>query len=125
MFVLCSSSASSIQIANYHADYLPVYFQATKLASPIRSAVMMLPVSFLVAPFAIVAGAVIQTSNKYRPTNAVGWIISMVGIGIMTLLDADSSTGEWVGYQIIASIGTGVMVRSSNHLYTKASLTCQ
>jgi hypothetical protein len=71
---------------------------------------MMLPVSFLIAPFAIIAGAVIQISNQYRPTNAVGWIVTIVGIGIMSLLDADSSTGKWVGYQFLASIGTGIMV---------------
>ncbi|KAJ7595489.1 major facilitator superfamily domain-containing protein [Mycena floridula] len=93
--------------------YLPIYFQASFGASPIRSGVDMLPTAFLIAPFAIVAGAMTQISNRYRPANYLGWGLSMVGFGLLSLLKADSSTGSWVGYQIVAGAGTGLLFAST------------
>jgi hypothetical protein len=79
--------------------------------SPIRSSVLMLPTTTVVAPCAIFAGAAIEKLRQYRPVNAVGWALTVVGFGVLSLLNADNSTSEWVCFQIIVSIGTGIMVR--------------
>ncbi|KAJ7595480.1 iron permease [Mycena floridula] len=93
--------------------YLPIYFQASFGASPIRSGVDMLPTAFFIAPFAIVAGAMTQISHRYRPANYFGWGLSMVGFVLLSLLRTDSSTGSWVGYQIVAGAGTGFLYAST------------
>lgn len=70
----------------------------------------MLATALVVAPFALVAGIIVQVQNKYRLANYLGWIITIVGFGLLTLLRADSSIGKWVGYQIVAAAGTGMIV---------------
>jgi len=89
--------------------YLPVYFQACLLASPIRSGVEMFGTALVIAPFALVCGVMVQVQNKYRPANAIGWILTIIGFGLLSLLKADSSTGKWVGYQLVAAAGTGMI----------------
>ena len=92
-------------------DYLPVYFQACKGASPIRSSVDILPITLVIAPFAFTAGTLIQITQKYRWASVVAWSISLIGFGLLSTLDADSSTGKWAGYQIVTAAGIGLMVR--------------
>lgn len=75
----------------------------------------MLATAFIIAPFALVAGVMVQVMRKYRPVNVVGWIITVVGFGLLSTLRADDAVGKWVGYQIVASIGTGLIVRRALH----------
>ncbi len=35
----------------------------------------------------------------------------MIGFGLLSLLKEDTSTGKWVGYQLVASAGSGLVVR--------------
>lgn len=97
------------------ADYLPVYFQACLNAGPLRSGVDGLPNAFLVAPFSFVCGVWVKSTKKYRIPNATGWILATIGFGLLSLLKADSNTGQWAGYQILVSIGTGLIVRGCLH----------
>ncbi|KAF7331651.1 MFS domain-containing protein [Mycena kentingensis (nom. inval.)] len=89
--------------------YLPVFFQAGFGATPIRSAVDFLPAALLTAPMAFVGGVVITVMKKYRPTNWAGWCLMIAGMGILSLLREDSSTGLWVGVQIVAALGMGIL----------------
>ncbi|CAL1715143.1 unnamed protein product [Somion occarium] len=93
--------------------YLPIFFQACLGASPIRSGVDMLATSLVIAPFGLFAGIMVQVQGKYRPANYVGWILSIIGFGILTLLRADSTTGQWVGFQILVSAGVGMIWAAS------------
>ncbi|OSX62054.1 hypothetical protein POSPLADRAFT_1074411 [Postia placenta MAD-698-R-SB12] len=89
--------------------YLPVYFQGCKDASPLRSGVDMLPYSFSIAPFAIVAGATATATNKYRPQNVIAWCFVVVGMGLQSTLHENSAVRNWAGFQIIAGIGFGLL----------------
>lgn len=53
----------------------------------------------------------VQVTNKYRSSNVIGWILTTVGFGLLSLLRADSSTSQWIGYQILAAAGIGMLVR--------------
>jgi len=89
--------------------YLPVYFQSVLEADPIRSGVDLLPTALVIAPFALLCGISVQVFDKYVPSNALGWIITIIGFGLLTLLKVSSSTGMWVGFQILAAAGTGMI----------------
>ena len=77
---LCDAFRSSGSI-----DYLPVYFQACKGASPIRSSVDILPITLVIAPFAFTAGTLIQITQKYRWASVVAWSISLIGFGLLCI----------------------------------------
>ncbi|KAJ7743512.1 iron permease [Mycena maculata] len=75
--------------------YLPVYFQACFDATPIRSGVDMLGTALVVAPFALIAGILVQVLSRYIPSNVAGWILTMIGFGLLSMLTADATLGQW------------------------------
>jgi len=90
--------------------YLPVYFQACKGASPLRSGIDMLPYSFSIAPFAIVAGATTTMSGRYKPQNVIAWCLVVVGMGLQSMLHTGSAVRNWAGFEIVAGMGFGLLV---------------
>jgi putative Mn2+ efflux pump MntP len=71
----------------------------------------MLPYSFSVAPFAIVAGGTATSFNRYKPQNVIAWVFITVGMGLQSTLHVNSAIRNWVGFQIVAGIGFGMLVR--------------
>ncbi|KAH7376170.1 major facilitator superfamily domain-containing protein [Plectosphaerella cucumerina] len=89
--------------------FLPVYFQAVKGALPLRSAVMILPLILTSAPAGFLAGFFTSKTGRCLIWQFVGWGVMAVGAGLLTLLDAESSTGHWVGFQMVFGFGLGVI----------------
>lgn len=88
--------------------YLPIYFQAIGGTDPIMSGVRNLPL-ILASTFAIIAsGVYISATGHAVPVEVVGGVLATVGSGLLYTLDVDTSTGKWIGYQIIAGAGWGV-----------------
>lgn len=71
----------------------------------------MLATAFVMAPFALICGMLIKAMNKYRPANVIGWVLTIIGFGLLSLLKADSPVRDWVGFQFLVSAGTGMIVR--------------
>ncbi|KAJ2905394.1 hypothetical protein MKZ38_005492 [Zalerion maritima] len=92
--------------------FLPVYFQAVLGASPMRSAVMLFPIATLSAPAGVLAGVLITITGKYRVWHFVGFGLMAIGCGLFTMLDSSSSTGWWVGFQILFGSGCGLIFTS-------------
>ncbi|KAH7929019.1 iron permease [Leucogyrophana mollusca] len=89
--------------------YLPVYFQACKTASPIQSGIDSFGISFFIPIFSILAGASVEVFNVYRPQNYVGWIMMIIGFGLLSMLEADSPRAHYIGFQTITGMGLGVV----------------
>lgn len=49
--------------------------------------------------------------QKYRWVNFLTWIFMIVGYGLLSTLREDSSTGHWVGFQVVVAAGIGLGVR--------------
>lgn len=86
----------AIQAAGY---FLPIYFQAIHGASPVRAGV---PV------FAILSGITMSRTGLYRPLQWCGFAILTVGLGMFSILDANSSLATQIGLQFFPSFGAGV-----------------
>ncbi|KAF9461629.1 MFS general substrate transporter [Collybia nuda] len=89
--------------------YLPVYFQAAKVASPILSGVYIFPFVAVLSPAAIVQGIVVAKYGCYRLMNVLGWCLMLIGVGLMLLLNPDTPIGVSVPFQMIASVGLGFL----------------
>ncbi|KAG9023055.1 hypothetical protein FRB95_013743 [Tulasnella sp. JGI-2019a] len=89
--------------------YVPVYLQAVKGQSAIRSGVVLLATAATIAPGAIVCGATVTVLKIYRPQNMIGWMFITVGVGLLTLLKYDTTLSGYVGYQILGGIGMGIL----------------
>ncbi|KAI0648750.1 iron permease [Trametes meyenii] len=89
--------------------YIPIYFQATQGASAIGSGVDMFPVVILIPVFAVITGVSVQIVHRYRPQNCLGWVMMVVGFGVLSILTEKSSRAAYIGLQVPASIGVGMI----------------
>ncbi|GAB7322831.1 hypothetical protein MBLNU13_g05398t2 [Cladosporium sp. NU13] len=62
----------------------------------------------------LVSTAVIVLSKfgRYKALHGVGFAIVNVGLGLFSTLDESSSTSEWVSYQVLIGIGTGMILNT-------------
>lgn len=89
--------------------YLPLFFQAVKLQSPLQSAVSILPSCCGVVGFALLSGIAVEVNRRYLWQFWVSWVTIAVGIGIISIFDRGSSVAETAGFQIISGVGLGAL----------------
>ena len=87
--------------------YLPIWFQAIKGVSPLRSGIDTLPMILGNVFGVISAGALTTRFGYYMPFIFLSLIFMSVGAGLLTTLKVDSSSAHWIGYQILFGLGTG------------------
>lgn len=92
--------------------FLPVYFQAVLLSTPSWSGVQLLPVVLVAVPVAVIAVIVLSKFGKYKALHLAGFAIETLSIGIFSTLDWSSSTAEWVISQILAGLGSGMILNT-------------
>ncbi|KAF7377258.1 Efflux pump FUS6 [Mycena sanguinolenta] len=59
--------------------FLPIFFQAVFLASPLQSAIYSIPSALLISPFSFLNGLVVLKAKRYLPGNYVGWALIVAG----------------------------------------------
>ncbi|KAK0658710.1 major facilitator superfamily domain-containing protein [Cercophora samala] len=87
--------------------YLPIYFQSIDNASPTESGVRNLPLILSVTVATIVGGGAVSATGYATPLAVGGAALATVAAGLLYTLDIGSSTGMWVGYQILGGIAWG------------------
>ncbi|KAL8900472.1 MAG: hypothetical protein Q9207_005687 [Kuettlingeria erythrocarpa] len=87
--------------------YLPYYFQAVKGYSAQGSGVRTLPYVIATTLAAIFFGGVVSKIGWYTPVMWWSCCFFMIACGLLSTLEVDSSAGKWIGYQILAGIGSG------------------
>ncbi|KAL4804556.1 major facilitator superfamily domain-containing protein [Aspergillus unguis] len=91
--------------------YIPTYFQSIKDATAIGSGVRNLPFIIAVSIFTVVSGISISATGLPAPFVIAGAAIATVGCGLIYTFNIDTSTGKWIGYQILAGFGNGIGVQ--------------
>ncbi|KAJ5195352.1 major facilitator superfamily domain-containing protein [Penicillium cinerascens] len=87
--------------------YLPIWFQAIKGVSAIRSGIMLLPLMLMTVLGTVVSGIVISRTGYYTQFFLISSIIMPIGAGLISTFTPYTGTGKWVGYQILMGLGTG------------------
>ena len=90
----------------HYPDYMPVFYQGCKDASPISSGVMTLGFASL-APSALIAGVLVKRTQRYRPQMWFGWGLILIGMGLHSTLRAQDSVARAIGFGVIVGIGIG------------------
>jgi hypothetical protein len=88
--------------------YLPIYFQAVRNATPTLSGVYLLPGIIGTMIFAIVSGALVGKLGYYLPWAVASGVLATIGAGLISTFTPTTSTGVWIGYQIIGGAGRGM-----------------
>lgn len=88
--------------------YLPIYFQSIQSVSPTMSGVRNLPLIISMSIALIVSGGSITRTGHTAPLMVIGGAIATIGAGLLYSLDIGTSTGKWIGYQIVGGVGWGL-----------------
>lgn len=86
---------------------LPLYFQSILGASPTMSGVDNLPLIIMVSSSMVISGIVISSTGLAVPVQIFGQVIACIVSGLFYTLDINTSTGKWIGYQILGGVGWG------------------
>ncbi|GAA5971251.1 hypothetical protein JCM11641_008282 [Rhodosporidiobolus odoratus] len=88
--------------------YWPAYFQSARASSTIASAVNFLPVVCIVSPMAMLTGLSINGWQHYKAQNIAGWILLAIGVGLLSITTATTSTAGWVLIPMVSALGIGI-----------------
>ncbi|KAI1105366.1 DNA repair protein RAD50 [Jackrogersella minutella] len=91
--------------------YLPIYFQSVQGVDPLQSGIRNLPI-IIGCFFSILAGFIVTGYGRlWGPLMGIGAALATVGCGLIYTLDVQSPSREWIGYQVLAGIGTGITMQ--------------
>lgn len=88
--------------------YLPIYFQSIDNRSPIGSGVRNIPLIALFSVATFGSGKAITMTGTAAAYLVASSVIVTISAGLLFTLDIGTSTGKWVGYQILAGFGYGM-----------------
>ena len=92
--------------------YLPLYYEAVHGFSPVISGVALFPETFTVAPASIVVGILITITGRYRWAIWSGWVLTVLGTGLLYLLDVDTTPVAWIFLNLVGGLGMGMLFPS-------------
>lgn len=94
--------------------FLPVWFQAIKGDSAVKSGIHLLPMVLPVVIASIITGILVSRIGYYTPFMIVGVCITAIGAGLLNALEVNTSEGKWIGYQIMYGFGMGLCFQAPN-----------
>lgn len=89
--------------------YLPFYYEAVKDYSPTFVGVAVFPQTFTIAPTTIVVGIVISKTGRFRWAIWTGWFLTVLGMGLLCLLDVSTAVPAWIFLNLVPSFGLGCL----------------
>ena len=85
-----------------------MFFEACKVKSPTEAGVDMFGLSLSFSLVALATGIVVKKTGKYVLLIFIGWLLMVVGAGLLTTLHANSSLSKSVAFQSITGGGVGM-----------------
>ncbi len=92
--------------------YMPLYYEAVKGETPIIAGISLFPATFTVAPAAMATGIVITKIGRYRWAIWSGWALTTFGVGLLYLLDVQTTTVQWIFLNLVSGVGMGLLFPS-------------
>ncbi|OWP05819.1 hypothetical protein B2J93_937 [Marssonina coronariae] len=88
--------------------FLPIWFQAVKGASAVKSGIMNIPMVLSLIILSILSGILVTMIGYYAPFMILSSVFFAVGTGLLSTMTPESDHRKWIGYQCIAGIGIGL-----------------
>lgn len=94
--------------------YVPIWFQAIKGVSPVKSGIDTIPMILSLVTASILAGAIVARVGYYTQFIWLGSVLMAIGTGLLTTFKVNTGHSAWIGYQVIAGLGIGMSMQQSN-----------
>ncbi|KAG9230449.1 putative HC-toxin efflux carrier [Amylocarpus encephaloides] len=88
--------------------YLPIWFQAVKGASAVKSGIMNIPMVMSLVITSIIGGIGVTLVGYYAPLMIVSSVVTAIGVGLLYTFTPESDHSYWIGYQCITGVGIGL-----------------
>ncbi|QDS67491.1 hypothetical protein FKW77_001319 [Venturia effusa] len=87
--------------------YIPIWFQAIKGASAVKSGIMNLPMILGLVLVSMIVGGAISVVGYYTPFMYASVVLMSIGAGLLTTFQPNTGHAKWIGYQLIFGAGIG------------------
>jgi EmrB/QacA subfamily drug resistance transporter len=91
--------------------YLPLFLQVVNGASPTSSGLQILPLMGGLLITSIASGQLISRTGKYKPFPIAGTAIMVVGLSLLSTMDAQTSRLEASAFMFILGLGLGLVMQ--------------
>lgn len=86
----------------------PIWFQAIKGVSPVRSGIMNIPMVLALVIFSVLAGGLVTKLGYYTPFVYASAVLMSIGAGLLSTFTTETGSPKWIGYQVIYGAGVGL-----------------
>ena len=94
--------------------YVPIWFQAIRGVSAIKSGIQILPLILGLVITGIFAGFLVSRIGYYTPFMIANSVIMSIGAGLITTWTPDTLHPEWIGYQFVFGFGLGMGMQQAS-----------
>lgn len=88
--------------------FIPIWFQAIKQVSAVKSGIMSLPLVLGLVITGISAGILTKKIGYYTPWMILSSTLTPIGAGLITTFTPHTSHSAWIGYQALFGMGVGL-----------------
>lgn len=93
--------------------YLPIWFQAIKGVSAVKSGVMTIPLILSLVIANILGGIAVTRMGYYTPFMIASTVIMPIGSGLISTFSTTTDHSKWIAYQFVFGFGTGLGLQQS------------
>ena len=86
---------------------IPIWFQAIKGVSAVKSGIMTIPLVLAVVVASLIAGGAVSKMGYYAPFFFICSILSAIGAGLISTFQPGTGHSKWIGYLVIYGLGMG------------------
>ncbi|KAI1171314.1 MFS general substrate transporter [Nemania sp. FL0916] len=92
--------------------YLPLFFQAVYLQTPLESAVSILPACIVSVAFSVFAPVCVEFTRRYTHLLHSGWIILTLFTGLWSTVNQTTSKAERDTFLVLLGVGLGIVFQT-------------
>ena len=92
--------------------YIPFYLESVKSYTPTITGVALMPLTGACIPTSVIVGKLMAKFGRIRWAVWLGWIVSIVGTGLLILLDVNVKIYAWVLIFVVVGVGHGLILMS-------------
>ncbi|KAF2439234.1 MFS general substrate transporter [Karstenula rhodostoma CBS 690.94] len=108
LYAFCVSASFFVM-----AYFIPIWFQAIRGASAVRSGIDLLPFMISIILSIMSGGFLVSKIGWYNPFMFAPITLGAVGAGLIYTWDIDTPTSRLIGYQILFGLGVGLGIQQA------------
>lgn len=94
--------------------YLALYFLSVQGRTPLKTGILMLPISFSLLPGSALVGLAVSRSGTWRWAVWTGWVVNTFAMGLLILVGTQPSVTVLVLIFLVLGMGQGLLLSAHN-----------